>query len=290
MDTMLATARRGHPGLYGMAIGMAVFAALLVGLAVVDPRELLGAPLWFKPLKFAVSFTAYGLALAWMLGRLPKPALQRTGWVVVAASVVEMVIIAGQAARGQLSHFNDDGGTGTLLFSIMGATVVVLYLMTAVVAVRFLRERSIEPELAAAIRIGLGLTLVGMAVGYVMVAVNSHAVGVPDGGPGLPLVGWNTTGGDLRIAHFVGLHALQVLPLAGAALARFAPDLGPDVRVRVLGVVGAGYLGLILALTGQALRAQPLPAPDSITVALLATIVVGTGVGLRAVTRTAVTV
>ena len=102
--------------------GRAGSAAFLV-LAVVDQRELLGAPLWFKPLKFAISFAAYLMALAWMLGRLPTPALQRTGWAIVAGVVIEMVIIAGQAARGELSHFNDDGGLGTLLFAIMGATV-----------------------------------------------------------------------------------------------------------------------------------------------------------------------
>ncbi len=84
MDTLLATARRGHPGLFWMSIGMAALAAGLLVLAVVDQRELLGAPLWFKPLKFAISFVAYGMALAWMLGRLPTRALQRSGWAIVA--------------------------------------------------------------------------------------------------------------------------------------------------------------------------------------------------------------
>ena len=286
MESMLATARRGHAGLFWMGIGMGALAVAILLVSIVDLRQLLGAPLWFKPLKFAVSFTAYGLALAWMLGRLPAPALQRSGWVIVAASVIEVAIITGQAARGQLSHFNNDGRTGSLLFSIMGATIVVLYLLTAAIAVRFLRERSIEPDLVAAVRVGLGLTLVGMAVGFVMVGIGSHSVGVPDGGPGLPLIGWSTTGGDLRIAHFVGLHALQLLPLLVAALARFVPSVGLGTRMRMVRVVGLGYLGLIVVLTGQALRAQPLLTPDAVTLSALAVLALGTGLGLRAATRT----
>jgi hypothetical protein len=285
MRTVLDTARRGHAGLYWTALAMTALAAAFVVLALVDPRELLGAPLWFKPLKFAISIAAYTAALAWMLGRLPGPALQRTGWAIVAGLWLEIVIIAGQAARGQLSHFNDDGGTGSLLFAIMGATITIVFLLNAAVAVRFLRERSIEADLATAVRVGLLVTLVGMSVGFLMTAVGAHTVGLPDGGPGLPLVGWSTVGGDLRIGHFVGLHALQVLPLLAAALASVAPTLDVPTRVRVLKVVGLGYLGLIVLLTAQALRGQPLLGPDVVTLGLLALLVVGTGLGLGAVGR-----
>src|SRR5918997_4594369 len=122
MDTVLADARRGHRGLFAVTVAMAALVPVLAVLAVVDDRVLLGAPLWLKPLKFAVSFVAYAGALAWMLGQLrgsdrsdhdastPRSArggrpasnrmMQRTGWVIVATSVVEMVIIVGQAGRG----------------------------------------------------------------------------------------------------------------------------------------------------------------------------------------------
>ncbi|WP_219418063.1 hypothetical protein [Pseudonocardia nigra] len=284
MSVVLTTARRGHPGLYWFAVACAGLAVAIAALAVVDQRTLLGAPLWVKPLKFAISFVAYAGALAWMLGQLRAPALRRTGWLIMVTSVIELVIITGQAARGVRSHFNDDDATGATLYTIMGVTVVVLYLATIAVALRFLREPGRDRVMGTAIGLGLAVGIVGMSVGFVMSGLDAHAVGVADGGPGLPFVGWSTTGGDLRIAHFVGMHAVQVLPLLAAALGRRLDGTG---RRQVVLVAAAGYLGLVVLLTWQALRAQPLLAPDGGTLLALAALVLGTGAALHAVTRAA---
>jgi hypothetical protein len=93
----------------------------------------------------------------------------------------------------------------------------------------------------------------------------AHSVGTADGGPGLPVVGWSTVGGDLRIGHFVGLHALQALPLLGLLLTRYAGGLTARTRVGLLRVAGGGYGGLTVLLTWQALRGQPLLRPDVLT-------------------------
>lgn len=278
MATLLSDARRGHPGLYWFAAAMAALALVTIGLTAVDHRTLLGAPLWFKPMKFAISLSLYAFALAWMLGQLRDAALRRTGWVIVVGVTLEMVIIVGQAARGVRSHFNGDTTFDVILFAVMGVTITLVWLATLAVALRFLREPGRDRAMALAIRLGLLVSLVGMAVGFVMSAVGSHAVGVPDGGPGLPFVGWSTVGGDLRVGHFVGLHALQVLPLVAALVAR--AGLHEATRVRAVTSVAAGYLGLVLLLTWQALRAQPLLAPDALTVIGLAVIVLGTAAGV----------
>lgn len=234
-----------------------------------------------KPLKFAISFVAYSGALAWMLGQLREPAFRRTGWVIVAASAIEMVIITVQAARGVRSHFNDDTTGDALLFVVMGLTVAVLYLATIAVALRFLREPGRDRAAGTAIRLGLLVGLVGLGVGVIMSVIGSHAVGVPDGGPGLAFVGWSTTGGDLRIGHFVGMHALQALPLLAAALAatgRFTEA----TRARIITVAAVAYAAVVLLVTWQALRGQPLLAPDALTLTTLAVIVVGTAGALVA--------
>ena len=267
MRTLLADARRGHSGLYWLAAGMAALALVTAGLALVDQRTLVGAPLWFKPLKFSLSIALFALALAWMLGQLRERALRRTGWAIVAGLVLEMVIIVGQAARGEKSHFNMDGGLGSILFAIMGATITVVWFLTLAVALRFLREPGRDRSMTLAIQLGLLVSLVGMAVGFLLAPNGGHAVGVPDGGPGLFFVGWSTTGGDLRIAHFVGLHALQVLPLLAALLAHRA--VADATRRRIVWSVAVGYLGVVLLLIWQALRAQPLFAPDALTLGAL---------------------
>jgi hypothetical protein len=286
MRTVLSDARRGHPGLFWFAVGTAALSVVLVGLAVVDQRTLLGAPVWLKPLKFAISFTAYAGALAWMLGQLRQRRMVVAGWTIVVASVLELGAIAVQAGRGVPSHFNSSGGTDTLVYSLMGVTIAVLYLATLAIALRFLREPGRNPVMGLAIRLGLVVGLIGLSVGILMVLQSAHAVGVPDGGPGLPLVGWSTTGGDLRIGHFVGMHALQLLPLLAAGLAGpLGRTLDVTARTRVVWAVAGGYTAFVLLVTWQALRAQPLLAPDGLTLATLAVITVGTGGAVLAGSR-----
>lgn len=96
--------------------------------------------------------------------------------------------------------------------------------------------------------------------------IGAHSVGVEDGGAGLPFLGWSTQGGDLRVPHFFGLHALQVIPLAGLALKRLFRDrLNENRRVALLWTVSMGYLGWVLLVTWQALRGQSIVHPDPLT-------------------------
>jgi len=52
-----------------------------------------------------------------------------------------------------------------------------------------------------------------------MAIAGVHSVGVEDGGPSLPFVGWSTTGGDLSDCQVAGLHGLQVIPFIGFIVA-----------------------------------------------------------------------
>ncbi|MEU5984276.1 hypothetical protein [Streptomyces sp. NPDC047434] len=272
---------------------MALLAVVSVGGLFVDDRMLVGVPIWSKPFKFSVSFVAYAMTLAWMLSLLPRG--RRVGWwagtVLTAASVVEMVIITVQVVRGRQSHFNNETPLDAALFQVMGATVVVLWLAALVIAVLLLRARILDRATAWAVRLGSLIALAGAAVGFVMVVptpgqlaagddaaiTGAHSVGVPDGGPSMAVTGWSTTGGDLRIAHFFGMHALQVIPLVLLALVTLAPRFArlrdDRVRLRLTLVVSGAYTATFGLLTWQALRGRPLVHPDGTTLAAAGAIV-----------------
>ncbi|MFD3593484.1 hypothetical protein ACFWU5_12200 [Nocardia sp. NPDC058640] len=282
-----------RPLLYFAAANAVLLVVALVGM-LVDDRTIAGSTAWFKPAKFAMSFVLYSVALAWLISLRPKPS-RLTSWtatVIVTAGVIEMVIIVGQVVRGERSHFNMTNTFDSVLWVIMSATIVVLFLATLVIAVGLSRSRIGDAAITWSIRLGLAISLVGLALGNLMPQQESgvegiagaHTVGAPDGTPGMPLTGWSTTDGDLRIPHFVGMHALQLLPLFAALLVVLAPriPLLREVRVR-LGLIitaSAGYAALVALVTWQALRGQPLIHPDQATLTAAAVIVTGVVVGV----------
>jgi hypothetical protein len=287
---MIATA-----GMVGLAL------VSLVGL-LVDDRTLVGAPIWGKPLKFAVSLAIYLPTMAWLTALLDSRVARWAGTAIAVGGGLEMVAIVGQVLRGRQSHFNVATALDAQLYSLMGTTIATVWVCTAIVGVQLLIARpDLDRATVTAVRLGLPISLAGMGVGFLMTmptaaqnaalrdgpptVVGAHSVGVADGGPGLPLVGWSTTGGDLRIGHFVGLHALQALPLLALALVhlgRRVPVLAdPATRRRILVVAAVGYAGLLGLLTWQALRGQSIVHPDALTggaalMVLLATAAGGT--------------
>lgn len=296
MTTVLNRAARWHRPLMLFVAAMAALTVVAAVGVLADPRVLTGVPIWLKPLKFAISFVLYGTTLAWMLTLLPRRSriAEWAATVIVAMSVVEMAIIVTQVVRGTTSHYNGTTPLNGALFSAMGAAIMVLFVAQLVIGIVALLRPPTDRVAAHAVRLGLGLSLLGMLVAIPMVTrtpdsaaegiSGAHSVGVADGGPGLPLVGWSTTGGDLRIGHFVGLHALQALPLLAMLLNRFLGGrLDERTRARLLLVAGAAYGAATLLLTWQALRGQPLLRPDALTMAVAVALVAATATATGAV-------
>jgi hypothetical protein len=292
------------------ALMVVVLARALVGL-LVDPTIITGAPALLKPAKFAVSITIYTVTLAWVFTLIPEWTRTRRiiGWLTAITMVVEMAIIGTQAWRGTTSHFNVGTVADAVLFTIMGLAIVIQTLSTIAVAVALWRHRFDDAALGWALRIGMTITIVGALTGGLMTRptaaqldaaragermtiAGAHTVGAPDGGPGLIGTGWSTQHGDLRIPHFIGLHAMQVLPLAALLLAR--RQVPRQARARLMIVGGVSYAALYVILVMQALRGVPLVAPDAATVTQLGAWAVATAAaaslawraGARGATRT----
>jgi len=275
---------------------LVTFLATIAGIFV-DHRVITGAPAWLKPAKFAVSVSIYCFTFVWLLGFVEnRPHLVRLITnVTVVSFVVEMIVILGQTARGTTSHFNLTTPLNTFLWFTMGAFIVLVWTMNLLLAIILVLQWMPDRAFAGSLRLGVVISSVGMAVAFFMVTPTpeqaaalasgygpriggAHSVGVADGGPGLPVVGWSTVGGDLRIAHFVGLHALQVLPFLGWLLTRRKSVfvfLAANDRLALVWTAGLAYLGLVLLLTWQALRGQSVISPDAKTIATAAALVAG---------------
>lgn len=222
-----------------------------------DPRQVTGVSAWLKPFKFFASLGIYALTIAWLGGLLhgAEHAVRIISWATVGMIVIEMALIVMQAVRGVPSHFNVSTAFDGAVFSIMGATIVISTLFLCWFGYLFFTDaaRHLPLALLWGIRLGIILTILGGLQGFAMGSRLSHTVGAPDGGPGMPLTNWSTSHGDLRIAHAVGLHALQVLPLAGLLVNRFVPTMWWLILA-----IGASYGGLFVWTLRVALRGKPL--------------------------------
>ncbi|MBM7413241.1 putative membrane protein [Clavibacter michiganensis] len=270
-----------HRPLMAVAALMAVVAAACLAGGLVDDRVVTGAPVWDKPAKFSLSILVYAVSWAWLIAHLPRfrRTAHRLGTVVAVALVVEQAVIVGAAAAGTTSHFNISSPLATTLWAVMAASITVLYLCTFVTSLAVLRLRLPDPALTLGIRAGALIALVGIGLAYLMTSptaaqladfhgvAGAHTVGADDGGPGIPVLGWSTTAGDLRIPHFVGMHALQLLPIAAlllGAAGRRIPAFAPDrVRMRLTAIAAIAYLAAIAIVTVQALRGEPVTSPSA---------------------------
>jgi hypothetical protein len=252
----------------------------LLGLAL-DARTIGGMPAWLKPAKFAISTAIFAASIAWLFCYLPDFARSKrwVGPALAAILFIENAIIDLQAARGTTSHFNVSTVENGVLFGIMGVSIGVLWLLSVWILVLLFRQKFADPVWGLALRLGMLMSVLGSASGGLMTTptheqlaamkrhehvtvVGAHTVGAPDGGPGVAGVGWSTQHGDLRIPHFLGLHALQLIPLLVWWRRR-------QSSARFVWAVAGSYFGLFAILLWQALRGESIVAPSLLALSVL---------------------
>lgn len=251
-----ALALRNKP-LFIFGCGNLLVALLSLVLSKSLPVTVASVNAWLKPLKFGLSIGIFSWTMGWLTDELH---LQETvRWYsrsVIILLGFELLYICIQAARGQLSHYNRSTPLYAALYGLMGLAATVATLHTAYIGVLFC-TRSF-PQLPShyiwSIRLGIGLFVIFAFEGAAMGGRSAHTVGGPDGiGPGMALLHWSRQYGDLRIAHFLGMHALQVLPLLSWYVLK-------NTRLTLL--AGLIYSLLAIMILVQALGGKPLfPQP-----------------------------
>jgi hypothetical protein len=220
-------------------------------LSKITNTQVYNVSAWYKPFKFAASTFFYAYAMAWYCYYLPSFNITIFNWSIIVLLGFEIVYIAIQAGKGQLSHFNISTPIYSFLYSMMAVAATLVTLYTAYVGILFFTN--IFPDLPNyylwGIRIGIFIFVLFSFEGFVMGAQMTHTIGGADGENGIPLLNWSTKFGDPRIAHFIGMHALQVLPFLSYYLFK---------NTKIIFASGCIYLLLAVFTLVQALKGKPL--------------------------------
>ena len=243
-------------------VALACLPVLLI-LAVVDTRTVNGVGVWIKPIKFHVAIAVYLGTLAGYAGWIDRRWTHRPWYrlfvaILVGCTVIELAWLSAAAAAGVPSHFNRTHPVFAALYPLMGVLAVTLTSGTVFYAALIARHRpaALAPPRRDAVVAGLVASFVlTVVVAGELSSMDSHWIGgARSDAAGLPLTGWSRDGGDLRVAHFFALHAMQLVPLAAWFLRPRPPYRGARAGVAL---VTLGYVAFVVALYRQALNGEP---------------------------------
>ena len=278
----------GHKYLNATAALSLIGSLVVLLLYAIDPREILGVSVWEKPLKFLISGALYSTTFSWLYTYVDtgRKLARAMGTVISIMLLTELLVITGIAAMGTTSHFNVSTPFNIAMWSVMATAISIVWVATFLLSAGLWNSTRMPGDLRLAVRWAIGLGLAGIGIAFTMTPprphqilpehwagiAGAHTVGAPDGGSGLPFFGWSTEAGDLRVSHFFGLHALQVLPL----LALLLSVLIASNRVRGAMINGAAttYTLVIVFTYVQALRGQTVAQPSTF-LALAISLVLG---------------
>ncbi|TGM10157.1 hypothetical protein EHQ76_00455 [Leptospira barantonii] len=272
------SASRTNPSLFWNGVINVICLFVLIPAVFIDERTVTNSPVWLKPIKFAVSIGMYSFTLIWILqfieGR--EKTIRNISWVVTIMLIVENLAIFGQAYRGIPSHFNITTPFNGFIFSLMGTSISILWIFHVISAFLLIRQKSENKALIESVRWGMGIAAFGMILGFFMTvprpeqieamkagileANGGHTFGAKDGGPGIPIFGWSTIAGDMRIPHFVGIHAMQLIPMIALILGSL--KIVQSTSVNVIRNFSVFFTGFVLVLAIQALSGESILRPS----------------------------
>jgi|694.fasta_scaffold24885_4 hypothetical protein len=262
---LLRSFKAWEPTLFIGGLGMAALFVPTLVAHLTDGRTLDGVPVWIKPLKFEASLGVFLLTLSAFYPLAgARFRMTRKGRFVVWGALIpvylEVFYIGLQAARGEASHYNNSSTVYAALYAAMGVGAVLIVFCARFLArgiLRHQRSKESTPLEPFVLSIVLGLNLsffLGGLSGIYMGALPGHFGTAISGGDGIPGLGWSRMVGDFRVAHFLGLHALQILPAIGFLASCLLPRT--SARRCILGF-SVGYALWVIFTFVQAVGGRP---------------------------------
>jgi hypothetical protein len=256
LKNILRTVKQSSPILYAIVLIHFITAILTLFGMFIDDRTIMGINVWIKPLKFLISSGIYILTLGYLITLYPFSKRKKNiiNNIVAWTLLFETGIIVYQGARGVQSHYNQSSLFDGLLFAAMGILIAINVLIMVLFIIESLRLKLQTPKaIQWAICLAWVIVLFGSWIGGQMISQMSHNVGVEDGGAGIPLLNWSTLGGDLRVAHFFGLHALQIIPLFAfwVTKKRGMHDRNQIILVTIFALLYASWIGFTFYQASQ---------------------------------------
>lgn len=233
---------------------------LFIVLAIIsqfDSTQILGINRWIKPMKFAISITIYLWTLAIFLFYVRgwERAKNIIAYGSIAMMIGEIVLITMQSFRGTTSHFNIGTIFDALVFFAMGLMIGISTLLSGFLLYLYFKAEIDLPEsIIWGVRLGIILLVLASFEGGLMSRLLRHSIGAADGGAGLPFVNWSTIAGDLRVAHFIGLHAFQAIPLFAYTIEKYRVRQS----VKLTFIFALLYFAMFSFVFAQALWGRPL--------------------------------
>ena len=256
IDFLLHLKQRNETLFYYGFICLILSLAFLL-LTKVTTTQVYNVNAWYKPFKFAFSTFLFAWAMAWYCYYLPNFNIKLFNWSVIILLGFEIFYIAFQANKGQLSHYNISTPVYSALYSMMALAASAVTIYTAYVGLLFFTNSF--PELPNyylwAIRFGIILFVIFSFEGFAMGSRLNHSVGALNDNSSWFIIGWSKTVGDLRVAHFIGMHALQVLPVLSFYVFK-------NTKLTLAISMLYGLLALLTLI--QALQGKPLVKGSSI--------------------------
>ena len=215
MTSFISELKSRNETLFYYGVVCLVLALLFFVLSKTTTTQVYGVNAWLKPFKFALSTYLFAWAMAWYCHYLVDFNQPLFNWSVILLLGFEIVYIAIMAGKGEISHYNTSSPLYANLFSMMALAATLVTLYTAFVGVQFFTQSfpQLPPYYLWAIRLSILIFVVFSFEGFAMGSRLSHTVGAVNDNSNLWILGWSKTVGDLRVSHFIGMHALQVLPV-----------------------------------------------------------------------------